>query len=205
MNMPTVMKLPPWKCGSCRERAVVPVVIPYEAKVEHDGRTYTLTFADLRVLRCERCGTIVLDDAANQRISQALRRQAGLLTPEEILTHRQSLGLTQKQLAGYLGIAESTLSRWETGIQIQQRSLDRFLRVFSRFPSVRAVLAREPVVASVASPGTAEASAVFRCLETTPVVLARARQFQLRRVRPEPVMGTNTAFTPSETETAAVS
>jgi putative zinc finger/helix-turn-helix YgiT family protein len=146
--MPPTMKPPPWKCGTCRERSVVPAVIPYEAEVEHDGRSYTIAFPDLGVLRCERCGTIVLPDAANQRISQALRRQAGLLTPEEIQTDREALGLTQQQLAVYLGVAEETLSRWETGAQIQQRALDRFLRVILSFPSVRAALASEQLSSS---------------------------------------------------------
>ncbi len=43
---------------------------------------------------------------------------------------RESLGLTQKQLADFLLISDSTLSRWETGGQIQQKSLDRLLRAF---------------------------------------------------------------------------
>src|SRR5262249_49580302 len=125
------MKPFPWKCGECRERAVSPVTLPsYRAELEHDGRTYPIIVTDFQVLRCSRCGTIVLDDAANRRLSDALRGAAGLLQPSEIRERREALGLTQKQLAHHLQISEFTLSRWETGAQIQQRCMDRFLRVF---------------------------------------------------------------------------
>jgi putative zinc finger/helix-turn-helix YgiT family protein len=62
-------------------------------------------------------------------VSAAFRREARLLTPEEIREGREKLGLTQKQFANLLGVGEATVSRWETGTQIQQRAMDRFLRV----------------------------------------------------------------------------
>ena len=78
------------------------------------GRKYTVTVKDFRVLQCQRCQVIVFDEAANETLSNALRVEAGLLRPEEIHANREKLGLTQKQLAGFLRISESTLSRWET-------------------------------------------------------------------------------------------
>src|SRR5207237_5930376 len=50
-----------------------------------------------------------------RKVSNALRAEAGLLTPEQIRRQREELGLTQKQLADALQVGESTLSRWETG------------------------------------------------------------------------------------------
>jgi len=64
-----------------------------------------------------------------------------LLTSEEIRQNRNRLGLNQEQLAGLLGIAPETLSRWETGVQRQQRSLDRFLRIVFGDNNVRNILA----------------------------------------------------------------
>jgi hypothetical protein len=46
-------------------------------------------------------------------------------------------------LADLLGVAVFTLSRWETGAQIQQRSLDRFLRAFFKLPELREALQRD--------------------------------------------------------------
>ena len=53
---------------------------------------------------------------------------------------RKALSLTQEQLAVRLGVAQETLSRWETGAQIQQRSLDNLLRLFFLLPTVRNTL-----------------------------------------------------------------
>ena len=96
-----------------------------------------LSLPALKVFRCELCGAIVLDDEANHRISLALREAGGLLSPEEIRRGREKLGLTQKQLAHYLQVGEETLSRWETGGQIQQRAMDRLLRIYFQVPEAR--------------------------------------------------------------------
>jgi putative zinc finger/helix-turn-helix YgiT family protein len=135
------MKPFPWKCGECRERAVHPATLDtYTAELGHDGRTYRVTVSEFRVAHCERCGAIMLDDAANRRLSEALRSAAGLLQPTDIRAAREGLGLTQRELANYLQIAEATLSRWETGAQIQQRSMDRLLRGFFSVPEFRRFL-----------------------------------------------------------------
>jgi putative zinc finger/helix-turn-helix YgiT family protein len=140
---PPASKSFPWRCGHCRERAVQPTTLSYTTAMEHDGRTYTVNLPALQAPRCEKCGELVLDGAANRQISDALRHQLGLLTPEQMRQNREALGLTQKQLASQLGVAEATVSRWETGAQIQQRSLDRLLRLFFAFANVRSALADE--------------------------------------------------------------
>ena len=135
------MKPYPWKCGECRERAVTPVVLEsYETELEHDGRKYHVSLRDLHVAKCEKCGAMIFDDVANRRLSDALRDEAGLLHPAQIRELRDALGLTQKALAGFLLIAEATLSRWETGAQIQQRAMDAFLRVFFQSSEARRIL-----------------------------------------------------------------
>ena len=125
----------------CRERAVAPTTLPvYKSEAAHDGRTYTIDVKDLEVLRCAHCGEMALDDAANRRVSDAVREKVGLLFPEEIRAKREALGFTQKQLASLLCVSEFTLSRWETGAQLQQRCMDRFLRCFFDVSEVRGFL-----------------------------------------------------------------
>ena len=132
------------KCMTCRQRAVVPVTLPsYSKEMEHDGREYHVEVADFDVLKCSNCGSIVLDDAANDRLFDALRSAAGLLAPSEIRRQREALGLKQKELANLLQISESTLSRWETGAQMQQRCMDRFLRGFFAVEELRRFFGRE--------------------------------------------------------------
>lgn len=80
-------------------RSVQPAMLDYAAAIEHDGRAHEVRVPQLSVARCESCGDIVLDDDANEHISEAFRSQLGLLTPVQIRHNRERLGLTQWQLA----------------------------------------------------------------------------------------------------------
>jgi len=131
----------PCKCFKCRKITVNEVVEPYVETIEHDGRAYEVSVPDLVALVCTTCGNRHLEVASQIRISEALRRAAGLLTPSEIRGFRAGLGLTQKALAEHLKIGEATLSRWETGAQIQQRSLDLLMRVYFKVEAAREYLA----------------------------------------------------------------
>jgi putative zinc finger/helix-turn-helix YgiT family protein len=137
-------KRSPRRCVHCRERAVSPTIVPaYSMETEHDGRKYAFSVPNLDVLQCEKCRAVVLDDAANERIEGALRDAIGLLSPSEIRRHREALGLNQQQLADFLRISMYTLSRWETGTQIQQRAMDALLRTFFEVPEARRFLGGE--------------------------------------------------------------
>lgn len=125
------------KCPNCHKPTVDMVVAEYSADVEHDGRPYSLIIPDLLMRVCSECGNRALDRESSDRITVALRQAAGLLSPERIRSNRTKLQLTQKELAEHLGIAEATLSRWETGSQIQQRAFDQVLRLFFEVPEAR--------------------------------------------------------------------
>jgi putative zinc finger/helix-turn-helix YgiT family protein len=125
----------PKRCGKCGQKAMRLATVPYAVTIEHDGRSYRVVLPDLTVPQCGHCGAISLDDEADQQISAAFRCEASLLAPEEIRQGRERLGLTQKQFANLLGVGEATVSRWETGAQIQQRAMDRFVRVCLASPA----------------------------------------------------------------------
>lgn len=139
-NNPPKIRPFPWKCGRCRQREIYPIEEEYTIEIVHDGRSYTVTLPSLRRFRCRNCDEVVLDTEASRQITQAFRRQVGLLTPEEIRQNRKKLGLTQEELAERLGVAEETLSHWEKGWQIQQRSLDKLMRLFFELPEARRFL-----------------------------------------------------------------
>lgn len=139
-NDPRKIRPFPWKCGRCRQREIYPIEEAYTTEFVHDGRSYTVTVPSLRTYRCRNCGDVVLDIEADEQITRTFRRQAGLLTPEEIRQNRKKLGLTQEELAERLCVAEATLSRWENGWQIQQRSLDKLMRLFFELPEARQFL-----------------------------------------------------------------
>jgi putative zinc finger/helix-turn-helix YgiT family protein len=133
-------KLFPWKCIRCKERKVFEDIVMHEVDVEHDGRSYHVKVDDLKTPKCRKCGFVQPDAEANEAITAAFLVQAKLLLPQQIRAYREELGLTQKLLANTLGVAEATVSRWETGAQIQQRSLDNLLRLFFGLPSVQETL-----------------------------------------------------------------
>jgi len=125
----------PKRCGKCGHKRMHLATVLYTTTIEHDGRTYRVEVPALTVPQCGNCQALSIDDDADHQISSAFRRAAGLLAPEEIRQGREKLGLTQKQFANLLGVGEATVSRWETGAQIQQRAMDRFLRVCRASPA----------------------------------------------------------------------
>jgi putative zinc finger/helix-turn-helix YgiT family protein len=130
----------PWKCQNCREKAVYEIVTPYETNIEHDGRSYHIQIAELKTPKCEKCGFVQLDAEADEAILREFRKQARLLLPEQIRGNREDLELTQKEFASALGINEATVSRWENAVQIQQKSLDKLMRLFFCHPDVRQLM-----------------------------------------------------------------
>jgi putative zinc finger/helix-turn-helix YgiT family protein len=133
----------PWKCRSCGKQEVRPAIVDYSTEMEHDGRSYSLTVPNLTILECANCHNRNLPDEAFARVVGELRAKADLLTPEMIRAERKRLALTQEMLANLLGVAKETVSRWETGGQIQQRVMNDFLKAFFALPELRDYLREE--------------------------------------------------------------
>ncbi len=124
------------KCPKCQAKTVYLQPVPYSTRFDYDGRKHVVTIPDLILPQCTQCGRISIDRVGNLLIDAAFRKQVGLLAPEEIRSQREALGLTQEQLADKLRIAAATLSRWETGAQMQQRSLDLLMRLYFKNPAL---------------------------------------------------------------------
>ncbi len=133
----------PWRCPHCLAKEVRPAVMPYAAKVKHDGIEYTIDIPALEIPKCQNCGELLFSNHVDEQIRDALLDRLRLLTPDQIRAGRKVLSLHQSQLAERLGVAAETISRWETGALIQSRSMDNLLRVYFAIPEVRNVLAGE--------------------------------------------------------------
>jgi putative zinc finger/helix-turn-helix YgiT family protein len=103
---------------------------------------YHIKIDRLKTPKCKRCGQVAPDSEANEQITRAFLKNAKLLTPEQIQSNREALGLTQEDLASALGVADAAVARWEDGIQIQTRSLDNMLRLFFGLPAARELLTK---------------------------------------------------------------
>jgi putative zinc finger/helix-turn-helix YgiT family protein len=131
--------------------SVRPEVIAYRARVKHDGVVHEIEIPALEVPRCRSCGELIFDDHVDDQINAALRSYLNLLTPVQIRAARDTLQLTQSELAEKLGVAEATFSRWEMGALIQSRAMDNLMRVYFAVPQAREVLngkARDPNLGS---------------------------------------------------------
>ena len=135
--------------------------VPYNARVNHDGRIYELDIPAWMWPSVGPVGTSVLDDLADEQISAALRSHLGLLTPAEIRRALRTLGMQQTTLAACLGIAAATLSRWLSGGLIQSRAMDNLLRVYFGIPAVREVLTGSKRISEVKSRGAPEPGPEF--------------------------------------------
>jgi putative zinc finger/helix-turn-helix YgiT family protein len=134
------MEYLPRRCPNCREKRVREIVERYETRIEHDGGPYEVAVPDLLLLKCEACGNRILPPASEDRVSDALRTAAGLLTPSEIATRRAALNLSAGEMAVLLHIPEAVYSRWESGGAIQQRHSDLLMRSLFAVPELRAYL-----------------------------------------------------------------
>ncbi len=141
----------PWRCVECGARAVEPSVFDHTATLKHDGKAHEFKVEGLEAPRCKECGEFILTDAAAEQITDAFRGHLSLLTPNQIRSRLKELGLRQTDLARATGIAAETVSRWLSGVQLQSRALDRFIRVYFEFDAVRDFL--ENPASSMDAPG----------------------------------------------------
>ena len=90
-------------------------------------------------LRCPKCGEVMLrlDDMRHLRESalELYRKKYGLLSADEIRSLRERLALTQGALARLLHLGSNTLSRWESGRNVQSAAMDMLLRLIRDVPS----------------------------------------------------------------------
>jgi putative zinc finger/helix-turn-helix YgiT family protein len=130
----------PWLCSRCGAEKVLPEKIAYETTVRYEGRDYRVIVPELPALRCQDCGETLLNNESDADLSRAFRDKLKLLQPENIREARKRLNLNQREFAEVLGVAEESVSRWETGAQMQSRVVDKIMRVYFASPEAREVL-----------------------------------------------------------------
>jgi putative zinc finger/helix-turn-helix YgiT family protein len=89
-------------------------------------------------LKCPKCAEIVLRFREAKRLhedaSEIYRRKHGLLSAHEIRAVRQRFKLTQADLARLLRLGANTVSRWESGRNVQTPAMDMLLRLIRDLP-----------------------------------------------------------------------
>jgi putative zinc finger/helix-turn-helix YgiT family protein len=130
------------RCRRCGADALKMSTIPYTVEVRYEGRVYEVHVPRLRLPVCGACGAKSFTSDVDEQVNDALRQEVKLLTPEQIRAAIHDLGLSQKEFAAVLGVAEATVSRWCTGTVIQSKAMDNLMRAYFASPSTRDTLAR---------------------------------------------------------------
>lgn len=86
-------------------------------------------------------------DELQIRANELIRKEEGLLFPQQIEGIRNQLGLTQPQFERLLGVGPKTVVRWEKGTVFQNSATDSLLRVLRDVPEAAAYLASRQSVA----------------------------------------------------------
>lgn len=89
-------------------------------------------------LACPKCREVVLrlDDARKlrERALGIYREKYALLSADDIRSTRERFGLTQVALAKLLRLGSNTISRWESGRNVQTAAMDVLLRLLRDLP-----------------------------------------------------------------------
>lgn len=89
-------------------------------------------------LACRKCGEVLLRYQDARRLHQdaiaIYRKKHGLLSADQIRSLRERFDLTQSDLARLLRLGANTVSRWESGRNVQTAAMDILLRIIRDLP-----------------------------------------------------------------------
>jgi putative zinc finger/helix-turn-helix YgiT family protein len=191
-NSTTTAQTP--RCPECGKGALRRHLIDERFAFDLGDEPITVTAHNVPVERCDHCEFAMSGPEAAKIRHDAVCRAAGFFTPEAIKALRQRLGLSQGQFARLAGVGVATISRWERGRVLQNRSNDHLLYLIAESDEARRLLegrlaARNrgrtddppaPGQASSPSPVAAPRSGRFRTnVAQDPALRERSRAFDL--------------------------
>lgn len=136
--------------------------------------------ADVPLRNCAACGFEFLDGEAEDAQHEAVCRHLGVLTPAEIRSLRDQLGLSRAAFAKLTRLGEATLARWERGALVQTAAYDQFLYLLREERNIRKLRDRAHAVGrETTTLLDSENSPCFRVLHPTERDYARAKSFKL--------------------------
>jgi putative zinc finger/helix-turn-helix YgiT family protein len=128
---------------------------------------------EVPVYTCNKCGYQWTRSEAEDLRQIAVCQHLGRLTPNEVRGVRERFGLSQAEFSRITGFGEASLSRWETGAQVQSASNDRLLRLIQADPRT---LHRLTLIAEA---NDHRGDPTFRVITITPELRRRKASFRL--------------------------
>lgn len=114
-------------CAVCGSGAIERTIMTQQFAYADGCRDVLLT-ADVPVEHCLDCGEMLLGKEGEMARHEAVCRYLGRLSPSEIKAIRDELGLSQRAFAEKIKAGLASVKRWETGVVIQNTSMDSLLR-----------------------------------------------------------------------------
>ena len=124
------------RCSLCGHQPLFSTTITEDFDFNFEEEVVKVHVENIPVRKCEGCGETYSGPDAARMEHEVICRTLGLLRPDEIRTIREGLGWTQQKLADLTGFGIASVSRWEQGRLVQNRSCDRFLQALRDCPEL---------------------------------------------------------------------
>jgi len=131
----------PTTCPNCGERDLS-ARTDTEKFVYGAGKDLANLQATVQIYRCGKCGFEFTDERSSEARHDAVCRHLKVMTPKEIVALRERYQLSQTEFAELSGIGKASLARWETGLVIQNQSIDNLLYLLFKDENIEALKAR---------------------------------------------------------------
>ncbi|MGE6758041.1 type II TA system antitoxin MqsA family protein [Corallococcus interemptor] len=115
-------------CAACGEPGLTQTKTTQQFPYGPEGKQVLLS-AEVPTWHCPSCDFDFTDGDAEELRHEAICRHLGLLSPREIREIRSSYRMTQSEFAEETGFGEASIKRWELGLNTQNKSADKYLRL----------------------------------------------------------------------------
>jgi putative zinc finger/helix-turn-helix YgiT family protein len=122
------------KCPICNEGLLEKIASDYSTFVKDGAREIRILVKNLQRDKCPKCNEEFLPQEALDRIEIEKYQKLELLTPTELKMIREKLSFTQEEMSDLLGVGKKSYFRWENGLSIQNKSIDKYIRLVSESP-----------------------------------------------------------------------
>jgi putative zinc finger/helix-turn-helix YgiT family protein len=128
------------RCPECGQGQLIALTRTEQFDFDLGDETVKVRAENVPVQQCDKCGEVISGPVAATMRHEAICRAAGLLTPAEIKGIREKFGWSQQNLADLAGFGVATVSRWERGRLLQNRSSNKTLLALRDCPPFRKYL-----------------------------------------------------------------
>ncbi len=130
------------KCPLCGNGFLDDEICDHETYVKDGAHNVKLILKDLPVKRCSSCKEEFLPKESLERVQLEKHKKLGILSNDQLKALRKKLGYSQEEMADLLGVGKKSYLRWENGLYLQNKAMDRYIRLIAENPENLRLLKR---------------------------------------------------------------